>query len=258
MRRFLPSPTLIFILILAAAASSARTQTSAQVKPATYRIAGTAVSAIQAHPLQRATIQFLDSLGQKIDQITTSDEFGRFAFTGVPAGNHELQGFAPGYLPTAYDEHEGFNTGIITGVAGVDTESLVLKLRPEGTITGAIRDESAEPIDNAMVHLFRRSHDLGDSRVVPAGVTNTDDLGHFEFRHLLPGTYYLAVTAAPWYAVHPDSQPASDNAAAVIRQRGASNVADSIDPMLDVAYPATFYPGTTDPAATPPAEVVAV
>jgi Carboxypeptidase regulatory-like domain len=253
MRRFLP--TSIVILAFAAAVPPAHSQARAQ----TYRIAGTAVSSIDNHPLQRATVQLLDDTGVKIDQSTTTDELGHFAFTGVPAGNHELQGFAPGYLPTAYDEHEGFNTGIITG-AGVDTESLVLKLRPEGTIAGAIRDESAEPVQGATVQLFRRSHNYGDSRVVAAANTQTDDLGRFELRHLLPGTYYLAVTATPWYAVHPDAVAESADARSAKSAYGRgptsslqlrpSPLADSIDPTLNVAYPATFYPGTTDPGST--------
>jgi len=209
--------------------------------PASYRIAGTVVSAADNHPIQRASIEILPSGQRRLVQSTTSDEYGRFAFTGVAAGTYVLQGKAPGYLATSYDEHERFNTAILTG-AGVDTESLVLKLRPEGSIAGAVLDESGDPVLAGNVHLFRQSHASGDSRTVSAGGASTDDLGHFEFSHLLPGTYFLAVTAHPWYAVHPGpTQP-----------QQPFGFTDSVDPVLDVAYPTTFYPGTPDPARASP------
>ena len=242
-------------LTLLAFALAAPAQTPA---PRTYRVAGTVVSAIDNHPLQRASIQLLNPENQAPIQTATSDEYGRFAFTGVPPGNHELQGTAPNYLPTFYDEHEGFNTGIVTG-AGVDTESLVLKLHPQAIIAGTVVDESAEPIQNAAVQLFRQSQSFGDGRLVLAGNFNTDDLGHFELPRLVAGTYFLAITATPWYAIHPDPAQAAIGVAAAQRDRRGGRAmgpnfgfTDAIDPALDVAYPSTFYPGTTDPTRASP------
>ncbi|HEY4381165.1 MAG TPA: carboxypeptidase-like regulatory domain-containing protein [Acidobacteriaceae bacterium] len=238
------------LLLFAVALRPAPAQTST-----TYRIAGTIVSAIDHHPLQRAAVQLLNPENQNTVQSTTSDEYGRFAFTGVPAGNTELQGSAPNYLATFYDEHDGFNTGIITG-AGVDTESLVLQLLPASVIGGIIRDESAEPVQNAIVHLFRESNNFGDNRYVSAGNASTDDAGRFEIARLKPGTYYAAVTASPWYAVHPPTANDNGDPPPGYRRfsppRASVAIVDSIDPALDVAYSATFYPGTTDPTAAAP------
>ena len=226
---------LALLLLTTARSSSAQT--------ASYRISGTVVGETNGQPIQRATVHILSETDRKQVQSTTSDEYGRFAFTGVPAGNFVLQGNAPGYMLTSYDDHDTFTTGIITG-AGVDTESLVLKLHPQGALSGTILDESAEPVQRATVRLVRQEHSLGDSRTVSAGTTNTDDLGRFEFPRLAPGTYLLAVTATPWYAVHP--QPGMQE------QRAIFGVADSIDPSLDVAYPTTYYPGVTDSSHASP------
>jgi hypothetical protein len=225
-------------------------QPSRAQAPANYRIAGTVVSAIDHHPLQRTAVEILTTDESKVVQSTTSDEFGHFAFTDVPNGTYTLQGNARGYLATSYQEHDGFNTGILTG-AGVDTESLVLELRPESTIAGTVVDEAAEPVEHATIRLFRQSHDFGYDRIVPARSASTNDLGHFELPRLEPGTYFLAVTARPWYAVHPepDAQPQPVQNP---QQGPNSGLANSVDPALDVAYPVTYYPGTTDPSATAP------
>jgi Carboxypeptidase regulatory-like domain len=246
MPRLLPFALLAFALGPAAQAQ------------ATYRIAGTIVSAIDKHPLQRASIQIAAADNPKQVQTTTSDEFGRFVFPKVPAGNFLLQGSAPKYLTTLYDEHDGFTTGIVTS-AGVDTESLTLKLQPESTISGIVVNESAEPVDDAAVRVFLQSHAFGQARLVPVGAASTDDRGRFELPHLKAGTYFVAVSASPWYAVHPlpqkDTQPSRPLNARTARQQqpdylmpgvGPSGFVDAIDPSLDVAYATEFYPGTTD------------
>jgi hypothetical protein len=59
---------------------------------------------------------------------------------------------------------------------------------------------------------------------------------------VIPGIYFLSATARPWYAVHPTS----------LRSEGAGNSTPVVDASLDVSYPTTFYPGTTEAdAATP-------
>jgi hypothetical protein len=224
-----------------------------------YRIAGVVVSSIDSHPLQHATVDLLDpgSETRPVFQTTTSDEFGHFAFPNVPAGNHILKGESRNYLPTEYDEHEEFTTGIVTG-AGVDTESLVLRLRPESSIAGTVRDETNDAVPNATVRLFSQSPGAGDGRLDNAGVANTDDRGRFEFSRLQPGKYFLVITARPWYAINPDLSQAEGNAGSdrlqnpVRRVPSPVGIAASIDPSLDVAYPVHFYPGTTDPKAATP------
>jgi Carboxypeptidase regulatory-like domain len=251
--RLLPGSLSLLLLAFTLQPAHAQIQT-------TYRIAGTVVSAVDKHSLQRAALQITNTDNPKQVLTTTSDEYGRFAFTKLPAGNFELQGSAPNYLATLYDEHEGFSTGIITGAA-VDTESLILKLQPESTIGGTVVNEAAEPVENAAIRLFLQSHAFGDGRLVPAGTGFTDDRGRFELPHLKAGTYFIAVSASPWYAVHPlpqyDPPPPprtqSSRAGQQQQQRApAGGIADAIDPTLDVAYATDFYPGTTDSAHAQP------
>jgi hypothetical protein len=220
------------------------TQTAPAPQPAAaltglYRIAGTVVSAADGHPLQRADVRITNGTQQTQAQSTTADEYGRFAFTGVPAGTFVLQGDAPGFVTGFYDQHGAFNTGIVTG-AGVDTESLVLKLQPQGTISLIVTDESGEPVTGASVRLYRRNTDLGEEHMVTVNNGNTDDLGRFQSRALAPGTFFITVQATPWYAVHAQPPPREG------QPQQPVGFVDSIQSGLDVAYPITYYPGSTD------------
>lgn len=250
----------------------------AQTAPtAPYRIAGTVISSVDGHPLQNAsiTIRQQDSAGsaKAITRTVTADEDGRFQFTDLPAGNFTLLGEARNFLLTYYDDHDGFTTGIITG-STVATDSLVLKLVPKSSLSGTIRNDAGEPVANAQVRLFRQSHSFGDDRISPAGTAQTDDLGHFDFASLEPADYLVAVTAQPWYAVHPHVEvvpggyrpaapmvPANMPADQLDRIRASYaqsmrfsvfGVSGPLDPSLDVAYPTTYYPGGTDESEAQP------
>lgn len=211
--------------------------TSAQAAPQTanaslpvpangYRIAGIAVSKIDAHPLARARITVTDTKDSKKSESFITAEDGRFAFTGVPAGKYSLSGEKREFITGAYDQHDEYATAIVTG-AGLDTEHLTLRLAPNAIITGKILDEAGEPVRHANVTLYKDDHSQGVDQIRQFRGATTDDLGEYELTPLPPGTYFLSASAKPWYAVHPrgDSQnPSQDQQAAVDRS-------------LDVAYP---------------------
>ena len=78
--------------------------------------------------------------------------------------------------------------------------------------------------------------DTANSDVAPGagalrGNTTTDDRGHYEFAALAPGDYKIEVQAEPWYA------------AGLHGRRLADTAESSLDPLLDVVYPPTWFPG---------------
>jgi len=101
-------------------------------------------------------------------------------------------------------------------------------------ILGHVLDESGEPLRSARVSLFLEDHGGGMSRVTRLNTATSDDRGYFDFNVLSPGTYFVSVSAKPWYAVHPST---------------AQELGDSgqhVPVALDVAYLTTYYGGTTD------------
>jgi hypothetical protein len=111
-------------------------------------------------------------------------------------------------------------------------------------IRGVVADDEGDPVENAQVLLVRRSRADGlGERLVRTMEGNTDDTGLFEYWNLMPGTYFLAVKAAPWYALHP-----MQGGAAGDEQRAEISA-------LDVAYPLTYYDNTTDEASATPIQI---
>jgi len=199
-----------------------------------YRIAGTVVSKSDGHPLDHTTVAVVDVKNRRNLRVMVTSADGRFLFQGLTAGKYSLEGQRKGYIGAAYDSHEQYSTAIVTG-ADLDTEHLFLRLAPAGLISGRIVDESGDPVRHGDVAVYYEDHSAGIGQVRQIRNAQTDDLGQYEVTPLVPGTYFVSVSAAPWYAVHPDSQ---------LEQPGAPPVA--VDRSLDVTYPLTYYGDGTE------------
>jgi hypothetical protein len=210
-----------------------------------YRIAGTVVSKADGHPLARTRVTVRGVKDpQKFQSLVTSDD-GRFEFTGLPAGKYSLTGAKRGFIPADYDQHDQFNTAIVTG-AGLDTETLMLRLAPDAVITGKVLDEAGDPVRQAIVLTYYVDHSSGVDEIHPSRAAQTDDQGTYEITPLFPGTYYVSANAKPWYAVHPNlERPASESG-------GQAATAPTVDRSLDVTYPVTYYPDVTEAESATP------
>jgi 5-hydroxyisourate hydrolase-like protein (transthyretin family) len=236
-----PRLPVLFALVLFATAPcfSLRAQApGAPRKAATsgkYTISGTVVSAATGTPLAQARVTLTGTSNSQNTASLLTGEGGRFAFGQLEAGKYSLRGSRRGYLASGYQQHEQFWSAIVTGEA-FETQNLVLRLMPAGVISGKVLDEMGEPVRNAQAKLYMEGHSSGMTRVTLMGNTQTNDLGVFEFFSLSPGKYFAAVSATPWYAVHPPSEP-----------QGVSETPPmAVDKSLDVTYPMTYYGGTTE------------
>ncbi|MGC2194052.1 MAG: hypothetical protein WA628_05210 [Terriglobales bacterium] len=205
-----------------------------EVPAAQFRIAGTVVSTAGGGTLARTRVTIRDAKNPKDVQSLLTGQDGRFEFH-VKAGKYALQGAKRGFITANYDQHEQFSTAIVTG-AGLDTESILLKLAPSAVLSGRILDESGEPVRHTEVTLWREDHSTGVSRIVRFRRDIADDQGAYEFTPLDGGNYFLSATATPWYAVHP----------ATVAPEGIAVTPAMVDRALDVVYPTTYYAGATE------------
>lgn len=230
--------TIALCLFGAAALTAGPTASVFHAATGGYRIAGTVTSAADGHPLARARISLKSAADRHTLRSMVTSEDGRFEFADLPAGKYSLDGAKRGFISASYDEHDQLSTEIVTG-AGLDTETLVLRLAPDAVIAGKILDEAGEPVRRATVAVYFDDHSEGMDRIHRLRSVQTDYQGIYEIAPLNPGTYFVSASAKPWYAVYPSSDTEKQTAA-------------SIDRSLDVAYPVTYYPDVTDPDTAMP------
>ena len=230
-------------------AAQGSTATSAQAANAPFRIAGVVVSSTGGNLLAHARITIIDDKNPERRQSMVTEEDGRFDFKVLP-GKFALQGNKRGYIAAAYEQHEQFSTAIVTG-AGLDTENLVLRLAPSAVLSGKIIDELGDPVRHATVSLYREDRRVGIGRIQKISADSTDDQGRYEFSSLDAGTYFISVTAKPWYANHPrSSEPDSSQPGS--SESETDNRLSAVDRSLDVAYPITYFGDSSEPDdATP-------
>jgi len=226
---------LVLLLLPCCATLGAQNAEQSNSHDTKFRIAGTIVNALNGAPIGKARVSIFDTSNRANSAWTITSENGHFEFPQLKAGKFSLQGAKRGFISAAYDQHEQYSTAIVTG-AGLDTESLVLRLTPRALLAGQILDESGDPVRHARITLYQENHAGGLNRIMPVGTALTDDRGSYEFPSLAPGNYFVSVAANPWYAVHPVSSSAD----------GTANPPPGVAPSLDVAYPTTYYNGATE------------
>ena len=201
-----------------------------------YRISGTAVSSVTGQPLSQVRVFLARVEAREDQQVVITGPDGRFLFDNVAKGKYALAAGKPGFLMQGFEEHESYSSAIVVG-PGLSAEDLVFRIHPAGVISGQIADEQNDPVRDAEVILFRSRLEQGTRSIRPTAQTTSDDRGLFRFATLPPGTYFVVVSARPWYAAY----TASRN-----RPNPDTNQAQEAKFPLDVAYPIVYYRGASD------------
>lgn len=225
---------------------------AAAAPPATYRIGGIVVDALTDQPLALAevTLAPAESLNEAQTFLTASD--GRFLFASLAPGKYRLMAGRRGYAVQGFNAHEGYMTAIAAG-PGQDSEHLRFRLSPSSVLTGTVSDQWNDPVREAVVMLFQQSWSAGSRTLHLLNRDSSDDLGHYRFSHLPPGTYVVGVLAHPWW-YNFMSQPvyisksgaqfgsSTSEFEFLAPQTPQSNV---VNPALDFVYPITYFPNVT-------------
>ena len=231
--------------------------------PPKLQISGAVVNAASDDPVAGAVVEiaYTNDLSQRRQAV--SDAEGRFSFSDLVAGKYAMEAAARGFRLQGYNQHEQFSSAVAVGV-GLNSEGLTFRLQPDGAIFGHITDEYGDPVQQADVLLFYERMEDGQRGMHFAGEWRTDNEGSFNFAHLPPGEYKIAVTAQPWYAQNRPLHAPSPADEAINGSTGpgiisggpeappnaddkAHNPEEEAQQLpLDVAFPITFYPNTTE------------
>jgi hypothetical protein len=226
--------------------------------PEQFQIAGRVVNATSGAPLAGAEVGIgVAGKPEIIDGVLTDDD-GRFIFRNLAAGKYWLAAeHSPQFPRQPYGQREQFFIAIAVGpkILSADVE---FRLRPGSSIEGTVTDEQGDGARNAKVMLFHSVLVGGARQTQFLNELQTDDQGHYLFSHLLPGSYYVAVQADPWYAT---GQPAVIHGPlhrARSSRGGQMTVQEetlSLPPRpearspLDVVYPITYFANAADPVS---------
>lgn len=253
-RRFI-WPLMVWVMlwpIVLALAAFAQERVAPSAAKQGFRITGTVVSALTAQPLARTEVEIgLALKSETLQSLVTADD-GRFQFDGLLPGKYWLRATRNGFSQQGFNEHEGYFTGIVVG-PGLQSEDLIFRLRSDASISGMITDEQNDPVRDAQVMLFRNGIENGRRVTTLQGQVGSNDQGRYRFSHLSPGTYFVAVSAQPWYAQGLGQRGRR------FRGRAGKLQPPEIEPdivppnpALDVAYPLTYYSSATDSTAATP------
>src|SRR5580704_3530326 len=184
--RILPAASLVGYFSVCSGVCAQEPPPTATVTAGSFKIAGTVVNSITGSALAQARVALADTRSRRNVATVVTSEDGRFEFASIPAGKYALIGRKQGFLTQFYDEHEQFNTAIVTG-PDLKTDALLLRLTPMALISGHITDEHGEAVSKATVSLYLGDTSGGTTRTIGVGGTVTDDLGYYDFSEIQPG-----------------------------------------------------------------------
>jgi protocatechuate 3,4-dioxygenase beta subunit len=224
-------------------------QVSTQQMPAhNLRVSGTVVDALTGQPLSQAQVFLAAQRVRDSEQSVLTRGDGRFAFENLAPGTYVLSAARRGYMQQAYKQHAQFSTAMIVG-PNLETDNLRFELKPRSSISGQVLDERNEPIRNARAILFHQATRFGRHTIWREREEGTDDRGRYHFGYLLPGVYFVGVSAQPWYAQRVTHQRVQqvDRSGQTTYQEITNGEAE-----LDVVYPVTFFSHVQDLAEAVP------
>jgi hypothetical protein len=203
-----------------------------------------------------------------------TDEAGRYSIPWLPPGDYQVQATKPAFLPMYYGaKRPVIGPGATVHVAtGQSVTNINVTLPKGGVVSGAVYDDSGQPIAGVRVNLQTFARREGERVLVGVNSTGaptastTNDRGEFRFYGLRAGTY-VALAQPGMVAVNQDLRQLSDNemraaVADAAKSPTPKSVLDSVRtiapaPTLDspvtpapgraISYSPVYYPGTVRP-----------
>ena len=170
-------------------------------------------------PIANATVHL--NRNSPTSREAKADAQGRYSIVNVPPGLHRLSAEAPRVGP-GLPAYASKNVSVAVG-----QESAVhFDLEVTAQISGTVVDQNKEPLAGIAVILVAREYSLGALRHVFAGMSTTDDQGHYTMQGVKAGRAFLLMAQKRTFRIDPVSDAPAD------------------PKLRKPAYAATFYPGT--------------
>src|ERR1700732_341833 len=116
---------------------------------ASYAVRGTVVNSVTGEPVRGALVQIYANRQRSV--LSGAD--GSFQFENVPAGTVNFNVQKPGFFSLQAIQSPRAQATFAT--SGPDQPPVVVKLVPEGVISGRVRGDNGEPVESLLVQLFQ-------------------------------------------------------------------------------------------------------
>ena len=176
-------------LVASSAAQTDNPDTAPPPAPSIARdLSGVVVNSVTGEPVRRAIVQVAASTGVQWSVLTDAE--GRFEFPALPESEMAVAAHKPGFFNDLELHPETFQPEMMH--VGANSQPFVLKLLPEGMISGHVATLKGDPIEDSPVRLLREHIVDGRKRWELRGQAVTDEDGQFRIANLVPGRYLLA------------------------------------------------------------------
>jgi 5-hydroxyisourate hydrolase-like protein (transthyretin family) len=236
---------IVTCLLLAVATSTAQ-QTA---------VDGIVVNLGTGETLADTQVELSKTDGQRYRTTTGAD--GLFLFQNLEPGEYRLTATHDGgFMPTEYGQRHPNGGGIpFTLTADRRLAGIRLALAPTGTISGRIFNRDGEPAASVSVQALRAAHSqMGQHSLSVVQAVQTNDLGEYRLFWLPPGRYYISARlggSPPFFSpLNGSITEAFSGSPPLQMQRILEN-----GELVEEAYVAAYFPGTTDPATASPIDL---
>ena len=228
----------------------------------TGSISGTVVIAGSGQPARRARVN-ISAAELRGGRSATTDDEGRFAFQGLPAGRFTLSASKTGFVNTTFGQRKpgSGRPGTPIQLGDGQKAQVALQLPKGGVISGTVLDEHGDPVPGTQLRVMRYSFQNGRRTLGQTGSGSTDDRGMYRVYGLQPGDY--VVCAVPRNmgeqgglsdlerlrteieALRQRADAAGRDQAAALAERLSFMQAQPTPEEPVTGYAPVYYPGTT-------------
>jgi len=204
----------------------------------TCALRGKVVSSVDGTPLGGAMVQVS---GERAQSTMTSTE-GAFVFPSLKPGDFAVQAIKPGYFTASQLNPSSVPAFHIR--VDASTGPVVLKLIPEGVVSGRILDENGEPVEGMQVWLQPTKASASSTTVLtkPSNGLETNEIGEYRIAGVRPGSYLLIASG--------------EQGPQMGWQEGFTEESEAVR-QTERSYPITYYPGTLSRSQAIPIQVKA-
>ena len=193
----------------------------------------------------------------------TTDDEGRFAFQGLPAGRFTVSASKTGFVNTTFGQRKpgSGRPGTPIQLADGQKAQIALQLPKGGVISGTVLDEQGDPVPGTQLRVMRYSFQNGRRTLGQTSGGSTDDRGMYRVYGLQPGDYVVcavprnnAESGGPADlerlrteidALRQRADAASRDQAATLAERLSFMQAQQTPEEPITGYAPVYYPGTT-------------